>query len=628
MANGVDPLETMPVSRYARAVRWALRLVFGALIVFLYLPIVFMVVFSFDESQTPGLPITGFTLRWYEAMLDNRVLLRALGNSITVAVVVSILGTIIGTMAAFVLVRGRIRFPNATRIAFTLPIMVPGVLIGVSLLIYFARVMDLPLSLGTVIAGQLVVTVPFVVLIVASRLQSFDRFLEWAAADLGASPRQALRHVVLPLIAPAILAGALISVTLSIDEFVITWFTVGAQPTLPTFIYTRVKFGVTPEVNAVATVMLVVTLGTLGLAALALGRRAPIDRPDASAAAGRLMRAAVFKGAGVVQLEDVPQPVVEADDDVVIEVEACGICGSDLQILNVPPGHPADVGVVMGHEFIGRVQAIGAGVAGLTVGQRVTVDPDPKCGVCGPCRAGRPASCEDIAALGIFRDGALASHVKAPAAAVFPISDAPPARVAALIEPLACVVNGVNKANPRPGESAIIFGAGAIGCLFLAMFKAAGAAPVIVVEPQAARAAVAAAVGADAVVHPDELAERRAELLPYGADILVDAVGSQFATTVEHAALGGRIVLFGDERHGAAGDPPVHDHPPIVVRARHVRHGLHVPDRDPARRGRFPPPRPDRDARPPAGSRGRGPRPARSGDATKVVITPGPTPAS
>jgi ABC-type spermidine/putrescine transport system permease subunit II len=150
--------------------------------------------------------------------------------------------------------------------------MVPGVLIGVSLLIYFARVLDFSLSLVTVIAGHLVVTVPFVVLIVASRLQSFDRYLEWAAADLGASPRQAIRHIVLPLIAPAILAGALISVTLSIDEFVITWFTVGSQPTLPTYIYTRVKFGVTPEVNAVATVMLVVTLGTLGLSSVVLGR--------------------------------------------------------------------------------------------------------------------------------------------------------------------------------------------------------------------------------------------------------------------------------------------------------------------------------------------------------------------
>ena len=272
MADRVDPLETMPVSPHAGATRWSLRIIFGALIVFLYLPIAFMIIFSFDEGATPGLPITGFTLQWYEEMLGNRQLLRAVGNSITVAAVVAVAATAIGTMAAFVLVRGRVRYPNAARVAFTLPIMVPGVLIGVSLLIFFARAIDIPLSLGTVIAGQLVVTVPFVVLIVASRLQSFDRKLEWAAADLGASPRQAIRHIVLPLIAPAILAGALISVTLSIDEFVITWFTVGNQPTLPTYIYTRVKFGVTPEVNAVATVMLVVTLGTLALAALALGR--------------------------------------------------------------------------------------------------------------------------------------------------------------------------------------------------------------------------------------------------------------------------------------------------------------------------------------------------------------------
>lgn len=260
------------------------------------------------------------------------------------------------------------------------------------------------------------------------------------------------------------------------------------------------------------------------------------------------MQAAVFKGSGILELEDVPEPVVEADDDVIIDVEACGICGTDLQILNVPPGHPADAGVVMGHEFIGRVRAVGANADGLAVGQRVTVDPDPKCGVCGPCRAGRPASCENVHALGIFRDGALARSVKVPARAVFRLSDDPPARVAALIEPLACVVNGVNKANPRPGETAIIFGAGAIGCLFLAMFKAAGAAPVIVVEPQAARSAVATAVGADAVVHPNELAERRIELLPDGADVLVDAVGSQFATAIDHAALGGRIVLFGQNQ--------------------------------------------------------------------------------
>ena len=112
MASGVDPLETMPVSRYAGAMRRSLRLWFGALMVFLYLPIVFMIAFSFDESQTPGLPITGFTLHWYDVLLGNRVLLRAVGNSITVAMVVAILATIIGTMAAFVLVRGGIRYPT------------------------------------------------------------------------------------------------------------------------------------------------------------------------------------------------------------------------------------------------------------------------------------------------------------------------------------------------------------------------------------------------------------------------------------------------------------------------------------------------------------------------------------
>ena len=218
--------------------------------------------------------------------------------------------------------------------------MVPGVLIGVALLIYFARAADLQLSLATVIAGQLVVTVPFVVLIVASRLQGFDRALEWAAADLGASPRQAIRHIVLPLIAPAILAGALISVTLSIDEFVITWFTVGSQPTLPTYVYTRIKFGVTPEVNAVATIMLVATLLIFGIASLVLGRARRVPgrrrgrgtRPDARGCLPRRGRRPSSRTSR--------SRTSRRDDDVVIEVEACGICGSDLQILNVPPGHP------------------------------------------------------------------------------------------------------------------------------------------------------------------------------------------------------------------------------------------------------------------------------------------------
>jgi spermidine/putrescine transport system permease protein len=284
VARNVDPLETMPVSRYAGLTRWGLRIVFALLVLFLYLPIVFMVAFSFDESATPGLPIQGPTLHWYDVMINNRQLLTAVGNTVSVSLIVAVLATIIGTMAAFVLVRGRLRYPNGIRILFTLPIMVPGVLIGIALLVFFAGALGQKMSLMTVIAGQLVVTVPFVVLIVASRLQSFDRKLEWAAADLGASPRRTLRHVVLPLIAPAILAGALICITLSIDEFVITWFTVGNQPTLPTYIYTKVKFGVTPEVNAVGTVMLFATLLIFGIAGLALGRtrRSPARRRRAA----------------------------------------------------------------------------------------------------------------------------------------------------------------------------------------------------------------------------------------------------------------------------------------------------------------------------------------------------------
>jgi len=271
------------------------------------------------------------------------------------------------------------------------------------------------------------------------------------------------------------------------------------------------------------------------------------------------MRAAVFEGDGAVRLTNVPEPRVEAGDDVLIEVEACGICGTDLQILNVPPGHPATPGTVMGHEFIGHVVALGpeAAAAGLAVGQRVAVDPDPKCGVCRFCRAGRPANCENLVALGIFRDGALARLAKAPAGAVFPFSEGPDRSVAALIEPLACVVNGAGRANPRPGESAVIFGAGAIGCLFLAVFRAAGAGPIVVVEPAPGRRRVATAVGADHALDPAEFDARHEELLPGGPDIIVDAVGTQFGTAVELAALGGRIVLFGQNANVR---PPVHQY--------------------------------------------------------------------
>jgi threonine dehydrogenase-like Zn-dependent dehydrogenase len=257
------------------------------------------------------------------------------------------------------------------------------------------------------------------------------------------------------------------------------------------------------------------------------------------------MRAVVFQGDGRLVIEERPEPAIVADDDVIIAVEACGICGTDVHILDMPPGHPATPGTIMGHEFVGHVASLGSAVHDLRVGQRVSVDPAPKCGTCSACRAGRPANCLRLSALGIFRDGALASHVRAPAGAVYPMADDPPAEVAALVEPLACVVNGTQRAAARPGDSVVIFGAGPAGCLFVAVLKAAGATPIVVVEPNATRAAVARAVGADVTVTPDELASRRAVLAPNGVDIVVDAVGSLLPDCIETAGMGGRIVLFG-----------------------------------------------------------------------------------
>ena len=211
--------------------------------------------------------------------------------------------------------------------------------------------------------------------------------------------------------------------------------------------------------------------------------------------------------------------------------------------------------VIIGHEFVGRIRAVGSAVRDVEIGARVVADPDPKCGECDPCRAGRPANCVNIVALGVYRDGALAEYVTAPANSVYPISSEVPAELAALVEPLACVVNGTNRAAIRPGESVVVFGAGAIGCLFVAVFRASGAARIVVVEPSVDRAPVARAVGADVVVTPDEWVARKAELMPRGADVVVDAVGSVLPQAIDAAAMGARVIVFGMNGNAR---PPVH----------------------------------------------------------------------
>jgi len=236
--------------------------------VFLFAPIVLLVAFSFNDNKYGTFPFTGWTTHWYGQVFGDYQIKDALTTTLRVALFVTIISTVVGTSAAFPLVRSKLRFRSAVRVGMTLPIMIPGLLIGVSLLVFLTNVFHLQLSVWTAILGQSVYTTPFVLLIVAARLQGFDQSLERAASDLGANTFRRLRYVVLPLIAPAVFAGALFAFTLSLDEFIITLFLIGANNTLPIYIYTQVKFGITPEVNALASLLLMASLILIAFAFL------------------------------------------------------------------------------------------------------------------------------------------------------------------------------------------------------------------------------------------------------------------------------------------------------------------------------------------------------------------------
>jgi spermidine/putrescine transport system permease protein len=263
MARDVEVL-----SGRARVARGLLSGYAVLIYVFLFAPIVLLVLFSFNANRYGTFPITGWTFKWYREAFNDYQVHDAVSTTIKVAFQVTVLSTIVGTTAAFPLVRSRLPFREGIRIILILPIMIPGLLIGISLLVLFTSTFHWTLSPETAVIGQSVYTTPFVILLVAARLQGFDTALERAAADLGANTFQRLRRVVLPLIFPAILAGALFAFTLSLDEFIITYFLIGGHNTLPIFIYTQVKFGITPEVNAVATLLLIGSLLLLAAAFL------------------------------------------------------------------------------------------------------------------------------------------------------------------------------------------------------------------------------------------------------------------------------------------------------------------------------------------------------------------------
>ena len=227
-----------------------------AVYAFLYVPLIIVAVYSFNDSQLNA-EWVGFTLHWYRKLFSNAEMLRAAGNSLMIALVSSAAATVLGTMAGFAMHRYKLK---ALPILVLTPIAIPEILIGVSLLLFFVM-LDMTLGLISIMLSHIAFCIGFVAIVVRSRLSGMDESLTEAARDCGATPWQAFRLVTLPLIMPGVLAGALMAFTLSIDDFVITFFTAGADAsTLPLQIYSMIKVAVTPEVNAVSTLLMALTL--------------------------------------------------------------------------------------------------------------------------------------------------------------------------------------------------------------------------------------------------------------------------------------------------------------------------------------------------------------------------------
>lgn len=254
-----------------RASGW-LRVNATVVFVFLYLPIVVLVIFSFSASRYSAV-WGGFSLEWYAKLSENARVLQALGNSVIVAASATLVAAALGTLAAIGLERARFRGRRLLQTLMYLPVVMPEIVLGIALLIMFVLVLAVPLGLTTITIAHSVFGTAYVALIVRARLQGLDAQLEDAARDLGANSWQVFHRVTLPLIWPGVLGGALLVFTLSFDDFVVAFFVTGpGASTLPIEIYSMVKRGVTPEINALATLILLFSVVLIGLS-LRLQRR-------------------------------------------------------------------------------------------------------------------------------------------------------------------------------------------------------------------------------------------------------------------------------------------------------------------------------------------------------------------
>jgi threonine dehydrogenase-like Zn-dependent dehydrogenase len=261
----------------------------------------------------------------------------------------------------------------------------------------------------------------------------------------------------------------------------------------------------------------------------------------------REMLAGVFMGEGSLEIQHRPVPHLPGADWAILKNEGCGVCGTDLHILSLPPGIQATPGAILGHEVIGEVVEVGPEVEEIKVGDRVAVAANLTCGLCRQCKAGRSLHCENWTTLGIHKDGGFALYMAAPERALHKISKRLPFEEAVWVEPLSCAVNSTDRLGIQPGQTAAIIGAGPIGILHGLVFKAAGAR-VIISDLAPLRLEVARKAGMDVVVNPkaENLYEAVMDVTGgLGTEVVVDAVGNQFGNTIALAARQGKISLFG-----------------------------------------------------------------------------------
>lgn len=227
----------------------------GLIFFLMYLPIAVVIVFSFNESKLP-VKFTGFSLKWYQELFHDRAMLEALVNSLILGVLSCLVSAVIGTLGAVGLSRIHWKSKGALEYISILPLMIPEIILGMVLMAFF-YMLNLPFGMLTLLIGHTVFCVPYILMEVKARLAGMDPALEEAARDLGAGPFRAFRDITLPLIMPAVISGSLLAFAMSMDDVVISIFVNGPRlSTLPIKVYTQLKTGVTPEINALCTILL------------------------------------------------------------------------------------------------------------------------------------------------------------------------------------------------------------------------------------------------------------------------------------------------------------------------------------------------------------------------------------